>query len=247
MRRAVLIVFVLATAATAGIWLALRERDPGREFSPIEPPPKLALSLGALPQVNKVQYTGPATASAIIIHLRDWHFVPRELCELDGIDFEANLATVAKVQEDELAIARFLIRDHGLKEIYSEGLALESVKDLQLRLDVLKDLDRLEELGGLDDAARRHKRELTLEVGIPGRLLRMGEIQKVEPVEDSKAQTEAGPFPSEGTLNARRKAIVARLPATGTALIVLGGAHDLGPHLGSDVLYVQVTPRSYPQ
>jgi hypothetical protein len=27
---------------------------------------------------------------------------------------------------------------------------------------------------------------------------------------------------------------------------VLGGSHDLGPYLGADVLYVRVTPRSYP-
>ncbi len=30
------------------------------------------------------------------------------------------------------------------------------------------------------------------------------------------------------------------------ALIVLGGSHDLGSHLADDMLYVQVTPRSYP-
>jgi hypothetical protein len=47
-------------------------------------------------------------------------------------------------------------------------------------------------------------------------------------------------------LEARRKAIVARLPEKGMALVVLGGSHDLGPYLGADVLYVRITPKSYP-
>ncbi len=32
----------------------------------------------------------------------------------------------------------------------------------------------------------------------------------------------------------------------GTALVVLGGSHDLGPYLGNDVLYIRITSRSYP-
>jgi hypothetical protein len=49
------------------------------------------------------------------------HFVPPDLCKLDGIDFEASLDAVEKVQEDQLAIARFLIREHGLQDVYFEG------------------------------------------------------------------------------------------------------------------------------
>jgi hypothetical protein len=38
----------------------------------------------------------------------------------------------------------------------------------------------------------------------------------------------------------------AHLPASGLVLVVLGGSHDLGPYLGAGVLYVRLTPRSYP-
>ena len=94
------------------------------------------------------------------------------VCELDGIDFEANLADVGRVQEDELAIARFLIANHGLKEIFSEGLSDETMPGLHLRLDVLKDLERLETRGGMDKEAIRIQREFRLEVGIHGAILR---------------------------------------------------------------------------
>ena len=47
-------------------------------------------------------------------------------------------------------------------------------------------------------------------------------------------------------LDVRRRTMVAHLPASGLVLVVLGGSHDLGPYLGAGVLYVRVTPRSYP-
>jgi hypothetical protein len=102
MRRVVVIAF-LALAGMVGVWLSWPR------------PPALVELLRTLPEVAKVEYRGSQNAPLVVVHLRYWHFVPRELCKLDGIDFEDNLATVQKVQEDQLAIARFLIRVHGLK------------------------------------------------------------------------------------------------------------------------------------
>jgi hypothetical protein len=31
-----------------------------------------------------------------VVHFLDWHYVPPDLCKLDGIDFESNLDTVEK-------------------------------------------------------------------------------------------------------------------------------------------------------
>src|SRR5258708_10012896 len=149
MRRVVVITF-LAVAGTIAAWL----------LSPR--PPALVQSLRALPEVAKVEYSGSQNAPVVVVHLRDFHYVPRELCKPDGIDFEENLANVEKVQEDQLAIARFLIREHGVKEIFSEGLSESNMEDLALLLAVLNDLDRLEAIGGMDAAARQHQRELTL-------------------------------------------------------------------------------------
>jgi hypothetical protein len=85
-------------------------------------PPALVVSLRSLPEVAKVEYTGSADAPLVVVHFLDWHFVPPDLCKLDGIDFEANLDAVEKVQEDQLAIARYLIREHGLQDVYFEGV-----------------------------------------------------------------------------------------------------------------------------
>jgi hypothetical protein len=216
-------------------------------------PPALAVSLRAPPEVAKVEYTGSANAPLVVVHFLDWHFVPPDLCKLDGIDFEANLDTVEKVQEDQLAIARYLIREHGLQYVYLEGLTEQTLPDLRVRLDLLKTLDRLAALGGMDEAARRHRREQTLVVGVPGRLLHSGEIGAVRILEDEGARDAAapiaGPFGMRfdaDKLDVRRRTMVAHLRASGLVLVVLGGSHDLGPYFGADALYVRVTPRSYP-
>jgi hypothetical protein len=197
-------------------------------------------SLHALPEVAKVEYTGAANAPLVVVHFLDWHFVPPDLCKLDGIDFEANNAAVEKVQDDQLAIARYLIREHGLQDVYHEGVTEQTLPDLRVRLDLLKTLDRLAALGGMDEAARRHRREQTLIVGAPGRLLHSGEIGAVRILEDEVARDAAapiaGPFAMRfdpETLDARRKTMVAHLPTSGLLLVVLGGSHDLRAYLGA--------------
>ena len=88
---------------------------------------------------------------------------------------------------------------------------------------------------------------------MPGRLLLSHEIGDVLPLEDRTALQAARPVGDSGgvrldkaKVEARRRAMVKQLPPSGIALIVLGGSHDLAPHFGPDVLYVRVTPRSYP-
>jgi hypothetical protein len=73
-------------------------------------PPPIVASLRQLPEIAKVEYTGQPGAALTVIHMRDWHYVPRDLCRLDGIDFDANLDAVEKVQADQLAVARYLIQ-----------------------------------------------------------------------------------------------------------------------------------------
>jgi hypothetical protein len=52
-----------------------------------------------------------------------------------------------------------LIREHGLQDVYFEGLTEQTLPDLRVRLDLLKSLDRLAALGDMDEAARRHRRD----------------------------------------------------------------------------------------
>ncbi|MBI3410370.1 MAG: hypothetical protein HY040_18680 [Planctomycetes bacterium] len=216
--------------------------------------PGIVQAVRALPEAAAVDYSGPADAPLIIVHLRDWHFVPKELADLEGLDFSALLSTVEKVQADQLGIARFLVREHGAKAIYCEGLSGEALPALRLRLDLLRDMDALDKAGKLDPAEKEQKRSLALEVGTPGRLLALKEIVDVLPLEDQKALEDAKPEAKGGEIlfdaakvKARRIAMVSHLPVEGLAVVILGGSHDLEPHLPTGTLYVKVTPKNYPQ
>lgn len=211
--------------------------------------PGIVEELRAIPHVAHVgyQHIGSGETRLVVVHLRDWHFVPRNLCELEGISFEEVLTVAKAVQESQVAIARHLIRSHGLKDVYAEGLSEKSRPMWDLRLDVLKTVPP-EALAKESDTVKY----TALEVGTPGRLLLAGDIANVLPLEDERAHQDAKPVvdgkvaPNDAKIAARRKAMVARLPAEGMALIVLGGSHDLGPQLPAGTLYVQVTPRGYP-
>lgn len=77
--------------------------------------------------------TGPRTAR--IIHLKDWHFVSKEMFATDLRDqsdaisneeidsqYEAFLQHVEAVQIEQTTLLRCLIQHHGLKQVFSEGL-----------------------------------------------------------------------------------------------------------------------------
>jgi hypothetical protein len=224
--RAALVVFAFSVALVATWRLWPRS-------------PAMVDELRRLPGVRTVEYVGRRDAKLTVVHLLDWHHVPRELCQEAGIDFAENLKIVEAVQLDQLGIARHLIREHGVKAIYSEGLSEKSMADYRLRLDLFD--------------AMSDRREARLLLGIPGRLLLTKEIDDVLPLEEADALAAAAPtFEDGGTffdavaLIERRKAMVRMLPREGLAVIVLGASHDLGPMLGRDVLYIRVRPRSLP-
>lgn len=169
------------------------------------------------------------------------------MAEEDGVDFDGNNALVEKVQVDQLAVARYLIKQRGLSAIYSEGLSAKTVRTYRLRINLMRQME------DGDKMPKGVPGTLWLEIGAPGRLLMAGEVNEVLPLEDAEALDAAAPvrhregmlFDDE-TVWLRRQAMARNLQREGLALIVLGGSHDLGTHLGGDVLYIQVTPRSYP-
>jgi hypothetical protein len=75
------LLLILGTAGGLAAWQLFRA-------------PPVVRSLRALPEVARVDYVDPANAPLVVIHLRDWHFVSRDSCKQDGIDFEDNRATV---------------------------------------------------------------------------------------------------------------------------------------------------------
>jgi hypothetical protein len=216
-------------------------------------PPVIVRELRGLPEIARVDYSGPTDAELTVVHIRDFHFVPKELADVEGLNYQALLDEVERVQTDEMAIARFLIRHHALRAVFSEGLSKDSMSAFKVRVDLLRDMDTLARAGKLDADENRQRREIALNVGAPGQLLSAKEIREVLPLEDEKALQDSKPVvdgkmvQNEARIAARRKAMVAHFPAEGIALIVLGGSHDLGPHLAAGTLYVKVTPRNYPE
>jgi len=85
-------------------------------------------------------------------------------------------------------------------------------------------------------------------------LLIDGHIKAVVPAEDAKAYEAANPVQADGRIvfdenanEARGDAIVnTMMKASGTAVIVLGGAHDLSDNLPAGVKLIVLTVKAYP-
>jgi hypothetical protein len=93
-----------------------------------------------------------------IVHLRDWHFVPKDLYSLDmktakGRELAAKeieqlhqelLLEVEAVQLEQMDLLRCLIKHHGLKRLYCEGLTPRDMPDYKARVAVLRDMEQKE-------------------------------------------------------------------------------------------------------
>lgn len=92
------------------------------------------------------------------------------------------------------------------------------------------------------------------QIGTPGQLLIDGHIKAVIPAEDAKAFAAANPVQADGrivfdekTNEVRENTIVKRMiKASGTAVLVLGGAHDLSDNVPADVKLIVLTVNGYP-
>jgi hypothetical protein len=113
--------------------------------------------LRQLPGVVQVQVdAGTDKPTHRIIHLRDWHFVPGDLYALDlrngagrelsdqEIDrlYQEHLLEVEAVQQEQMALLRCLIRHHGLKRIYAEGLTAKDVPNYAEKVGVLRAMEQ---------------------------------------------------------------------------------------------------------
>lgn len=91
-----------------------------------------------------------------IVHLRDWRFVPKDLYaadlraaaqhplsddEIDLRHAELSLE-VELVQLEQLALLRCLIRHHGLKDVFAEGLTPKGLANFREQTTVLKGIER---------------------------------------------------------------------------------------------------------
>src|SRR5207253_11437992 len=90
-----------------------------------------------------------------IVHLRDFHFVPKSLSAVDMQDatgrklskdeidrlHEELLLEVEVIQLDQMALLRCLIRHHGLKRIYAEGLTAKDLPNYKSKIAALRDME----------------------------------------------------------------------------------------------------------
>lgn len=112
-------------------------------------------SLRSLPSVKHVKVVEPKRPAQTVIHLRDWHFLVRDVFdadvqsvndepissdELDEL-YEDFLREVEQVQAEQMVILRFLIRHHGLRQVYSEGLTKRDMLIFKAKIGVMKKLE----------------------------------------------------------------------------------------------------------
>src|SRR5580765_7573454 len=106
--------------------------------------------LRGLPGVALVDHVAVEKPKKRIIHLLDYHYVPRELYALDfkaatgkeltDADYNRFLDDVESVQADHAATLDALIGQHGLKSVSLERLTIAKRNDLIVPATLIKDL-----------------------------------------------------------------------------------------------------------
>lgn len=164
-----------------------------------------------------------------IIHLRDWHFVPRDAFIIDQehvyrrkltaeqIDrlYAEHLAQVEIVQLEQMAILRCLIRQNGLRAVLVEGMTTQAdalpavIESLQKKHEYAKLLreqrKEAETLPGAEvlfaeiDGLLEQSRREHLEAGAAIRLVALGELKEALPLDDDATLQAANPV-SNGRL-----------------------------------------------
>jgi hypothetical protein len=90
-----------------------------------------------------------------VIQLRDYHFVPRDLFNMEVLAlmsrtptaeeaellYQEHLLQVELVQVQQVAVLRCLIKHHGLKTVHIERLIAEGVPEFKTRIAALKEAD----------------------------------------------------------------------------------------------------------
>jgi hypothetical protein len=189
------------------------------------------------------------------------------------------LLDVECVQIEQMGAIRCL-RHHGLSAVFSEGFSVGEEKEYRERIEAVRGIQKqsdemrvqLADVRAIVKNAEGERRKKAedlekeipeaapglkvplLEIGATGRLLLVGQLEKVLPMEDAKNHQEAklvqgGKIVIDAQkIRKRREAIVKNVLAHGPGgVIVLGGSHDLREHLTKDAEYIRVFVKSYPK
>jgi len=196
-----------------------------------------------------------------IIHIRDWHLVPKADFAIDtelvGKDLDdandQHLRDVERVQKSELKILA------GVRTVYGEGLTEENYPIYKAEIRSLRpfhhELAKFDPDDGEDSKRIFAEHRMTLlRLGAAGQLMLdekltvrpcEGKEYENRPIKDGKVVLDTK------IIGAREDAIVRNLlKQQGTVYLVLGGAHDLSDNikrLSKDCGYIVVTPKGYPE
>lgn len=108
--------------------------------------------LRGLPGVADVEVHHANKPTHRIIHLRDWHYISRDLFAIDHREealteeeldqqYHEFLKQVDSVQLEQMTLLRTLIQQHGLKRLYSEGLTSQDMSNYREKISVLKGME----------------------------------------------------------------------------------------------------------
>lgn len=146
--------------------LAEQEKEVERAVAAYSPKPNsriddlsvpAAETLRGLPGVVQVEVLIKADKpTGRIIHLRDWHFVPKDLYALDMKQAHGRELTEREldqlhqellldaeiVQLEQMALLRCLIKHHGLKRVHSEGFSPNELEAYREKIAVLKAMEQ---------------------------------------------------------------------------------------------------------
>jgi hypothetical protein len=225
----------------------------------------LPADLKAMPAVASVRVAVEcADPSLTIVHIRDWHFVEKKAFAIDVRDvsdeqlsdnevdelFEEHREAVALVQKQQ----KRLIRKLGIKQVFQEGFTAEELPAYQKRIGILRDFRKYLPIDDrpLSQFARYEYQTDMLQIGASGQLLIDEKIDATIPADDAKALEAANPIKDgrivfdEKAIEFREDAIVTNLQTTtGTAVLILGGAHDLSNNVPDGVRLIVVTVSGY--
>lgn len=198
-----------------------------------------ANALRLLPGVAEVEVLVPAAhPTRRVVHIRDWHFVPRDLYALDlrqaagrplsdrEVDdrFRELVREVDAVQKDQEEMLDALVTRHDLRRVLVEGLTPEGVANYRAVVSAFKETeDRITRLrasaSGLDprpadidhqvETMARDLRVKSLEYGAAGRLMGRG-LFAVLPLDDADLLEGANPVRPGGTVRFDHDRVEAR-------------------------------------
>jgi hypothetical protein len=178
----------------------------------------------------------------------------------------ADVAKVERAQAEQLEMLSTLVDKHGVKEVWRHSLCED---DMPSFAKVFQSLTSNEEsLATLRSVAEQDPEDQELKasvasceaslkdgmlaIGAAGILAKEKKLRLL-PAEDKEARNAANPLRPDGTvvydaekIEARQSAIVKNILAkSDSAVLILGGEHDLSDNVPDDCEYIRVTVKAY--